>query len=199
MNYVDSSAFHKILSKQGIKFRLGTKYTGAEKKKDGSGYILSLESNKDGSKDKVHSLLPMIYYTFIYQIESDVVLVAVGRKPYTEKLGLEQVGVITDEKGRIVVDDKFTTNIPSIRAIGDVIRGPMLAHKSEEEGIAVAEYLAGGYGHVNYEVIPSVIYTHPEVAWCGKNEEELKKAGIEYSVGSFPFLANSRAKTNGKI
>lgn len=124
---------------------------------------------------------------------------AVGRKPYTENLGLEKIGVKVDEKGRIVVDDKFTTNIPSIRAIGDVIRGPMLAHKSEEEGIAVAELLAGGYGHVNYDAIPSVVYTHPEVAWCGKNEEELKKAGIEYSVGSFPFLANSRAKTNGKI
>jgi dihydrolipoamide dehydrogenase len=138
------------------------------------------------------------YFLYIYfKIEADVVLVAVGRKPYTEKLGLEQVGVITDEKGRIVVDDKFATNIPSIRAIGDVIKGPMLAHKSEEEGIAVAEILAGGYGHVNYDTIPSVIYTHPEVAWCGKNEEELKKAGIEYSVGSFPFLANSRAKTNG--
>lgn len=139
----------------------------------------------------------MSYFFIYYQIEADVVLVAVGRKPYTEKLGLEQVGVITDEKGRIVVDEKFTTNIPSIRAIGDVIKGPMLAHKSEEEGIAVAEILAGGYGHVNYDVIPSVVYTHPEVAWCGKNEEELKKAGIEYSVGSFPFLANSRAKTNG--
>lgn len=136
---------------------------------------------------------------FIYQIETDVVLVAVGRKPYTENLGLEKVGIKTDEKGRIIVDDKFTTNVPSVRAIGDVIKGPMLAHKSEEEGIAIAEILAGGHGHVNYEAIPSVVYTHPEVAWCGKNEEELKKAGIEYSVGSFPFLANSRAKTNGNI
>lgn len=136
-------------------------------------------------------------FSKIIQIEADVVLVAVGRKPYTENLGLDKVGVKTDEKGRIIVDDKFSTNIPSIRAIGDVIRGPMLAHKSEEEGIAVAELLAGGYGHVNYDAIPSVVYTHPEVAWCGKNEEELKKAGIDYSVGSFPFLANSRAKTNG--
>lgn len=124
---------------------------------------------------------------------------AVGRKPYTENLGLEKVGIKTDEKGRIIVDEKFITSVPSIRAIGDVIRGPMLAHKSEEEGIAVAELLAGGYGHLNYEAIPSVVYTHPEVAWCGKNEEELKKAGIEYNVGSFPFLANSRAKTNGKF
>ncbi len=133
------------------------------------------------------------------QIEADVVLVAVGRKPYTDNLGLDKIGVKTDEKGRIVVDDKFSTNVPSIRAIGDVIRGPMLAHKSEEEGIAVAEILAGAYGHVNYNAIPSVVYTHPEVAWCGKNEEELKKDGIDYSVGSFPFLANSRAKTNGKF
>lgn len=113
-------------------------------------------------------------------------------------MGLDKVGVKTDEKGRIIVDDKFTTSVPSIRAIGDVIRGPMLAHKSEEEGIAVAEILAGGYGHVNYDAIPSVVYTHPEVAWCGKTEQELKTAGVEYSVGSFPFLANSRAKTNGK-
>lgn len=121
---------------------------------------------------------------------------AVGRKPYTEKLGLDELKINVDEKGRIIVDDKFSTNIPSIRAIGDVIRGPMLAHKSEEEGIAVAEILAGGYGHVNYDTIPSVIYTHPEVAWCGKNEEELKKYGVEYGIGVFPFLANSRAKTN---
>lgn len=133
------------------------------------------------------------------QIEADVVLVAVGRKPYTDNLGLDKVGIKPDEKGRIIVDDKFTTSVPSIRAIGDVIRGPMLAHKSEEEGIAVAEMLAGGYGHVNYDAIPSVVYTHPEVAWCGKTEQELKAAGIEYSVGSFPFLANSRAKTNGNF
>lgn len=125
-------------------------------------------------------------------------MVAVGRKPYTENLGLKNIGVLTDDKGRIIVDNNFLTNVPSIRAIGDVIKGPMLAHKAEEEGIAVAELLAGGYGHVNYETIPSVVYTHPEVAWCGKNEEELKKASIEYSVGSFPFMANSRAKTNGK-
>lgn len=125
-------------------------------------------------------------------------MVAVGRKPYTENLGLKNIGVLTDDKGRIIVDNNFLTNVPSIRAIGDVIKGPMLAHKAEEEGIAVAELLAGGYGHVNYETIPSVVYTHPEVAWCGKNEEELKKASIEYSVGSFSFMANSRAKTNGK-
>ena len=177
-----ANAFHKILTKQGIKFRLGTKFVGAEKSKDGKGYVLSLENNKDGSKDK---------------IEADVVLVSVGRKAFTDQLGLESVGVKVDDRGRVLVDEHFTTNIPSIRAIGDVIRGPMLAHKAEEEGIAVAELLAGGYGHVNYEAIPSVVYTHPEVAWCGKTEEELKAAGVEYAIGSFPFMANSRAKTNG--
>lgn len=177
-----ANAFHKILAKQGIKFRLGTKFVGAEKSKDGKGYVLSLENNKDGSKDK---------------IEADVVLVSVGRKAFTDQLGLESVGVKVDDRGRVLVDEHFTTNIPSIRAIGDVIRGPMLAHKAEEEGIAVAELLAGGYGHVNYEAIPSVVYTHPEVAWCGKTEEELKAAGVEYAIGSFPFMANSRAKTNG--
>jgi dihydrolipoamide dehydrogenase len=122
----------------------------------------------------------------------------VGRRPFTDNLGLEKVGVKVDAKGRVIVGDKFNTNIPSIRAIGDVIQGPMLAHKAEEEGIAVAELLAGGHGHVNYNAIPSVIYTHPEVAWCGKTEEDLKQESIKYSVGSFPFLANSRAKTNGK-
>lgn len=177
-----AAAFHKILAKQGLKFRLGTKFVGAEKSKDGKGYVLSLESNKDGSKDK---------------IEADVVLVSVGRKAFTDQLGLESVGVKVDDRGRVLVDEHFTTNVPSIRAIGDVIKGPMLAHKAEEEGIAVAELLAGGYGHVNYEAIPSVVYTHPEVAWCGKTEEELKAAGVEYAIGSFPFMANSRAKTNG--
>lgn len=134
---------------------------------------------------------------FISQIEADVVLVSVGRKPFTDGLGLENVGVKLDDKNRVIVDDKFATNVPSIRAIGDVIRGPMLAHKAEEEGIAVAELLAGGYGHVNYNAIPSVVYTHPEVAWCGKTEEELKNDGVSYSSSTFPFLANSRAKTNG--
>jgi dihydrolipoamide dehydrogenase len=128
-------------------------------------------------------------------LEADVILVSVGRKPFTAGLGLEKVGVKLDEKGRIVTDDKFQTSVPSIRAIGDVITGPMLAHKAEDEGIAVAEILATGHGHINYDVIPSVIYTHPEVAGCGKSEEQLKAEGIQYSVGSFPFLANSRART----
>jgi dihydrolipoamide dehydrogenase len=126
-----------------------------------------------------------------------VILVSVGRRPYTDKLGLKEVGVKLDDKGRVDVDDQFCTNVPSIRAIGDVIRGPMLAHKSEEEGIAAVEYMFKDHGHVNYDAIPSVIYTNPEVAWVGKTEEELKAANIEYRVGSFPFLANSRARTNG--
>jgi len=125
-----------------------------------------------------------------------VVLVAVGRVPNTEGLGLADVGVKMDNRGRIVVDEKFATNIPGIYAIGDVIRGPMLAHKAEEEGVALAEILAGQAGHVNYDVIPSVIYTAPEVASVGKTEEELKEAGIDYKVGKFPFTANGRAKVN---
>lgn len=123
-------------------------------------------------------------------------LVSIGRKPYSDNLGLSENGIKVDSKGRIEVDSAFKTNIPSIRAIGDVINGPMLAHKAEEEGIAAVEYIAGGHGHVNYSNIPSVIYTHPEVAWCGKTEEQLKKEGVSYSVGTFPFFANSRAKTN---
>lgn len=124
-----------------------------------------------------------------------MVLVSIGRRPYTDPLGLDAVGVKKDAKGRIAVDGQFKTNIPSIRAIGDVIPGPMLAHKAEDEGIAVAEILATGHGHINYDVIPSVIYTHPEVAWCGKTEEQLKAEGVKYSVGNFPFMANSRART----
>lgn len=127
----------------------------------------------------------------------DTVLVSVGRKPFTEKLGLENAKVATDERGRIIVNAEFMTSCPTVRAIGDVITGPMLAHKAEEEGIAVAEYLAGGHGHVNYNAIPSVIYTHPEVAWVGLTQEECKKEGRKISVGVFPFAANSRARTNG--
>lgn len=129
-------------------------------------------------------------------MDADVVLVSIGRKPHTEKLGLENVSVEVDKKGRIVTDAKFQTTNKSIFAIGDVINGPMLAHKAEEEGIAVAEYLAGGHGHVNYNSIPSVVYTHPEVAWVGKTEEQLKSENSRYVSGSFPFIANSRAKTN---
>lgn len=129
-------------------------------------------------------------------MDADVVLVSIGRKPYTEGLGLENVGIQVDERGRIPIDSEFRTSVPNIRCIGDVTYGAMLAHKAEEEGIAAVEYINGGHGHVNYDVIPSVIYTHPEVAWCGKSEDEVKKAGTPYRVGTFPFAANSRARTN---
>ena len=130
------------------------------------------------------------------QLEADVVLVAVGRRPYTKGLNLEKIGVELDNKGRIVIDDQFNTSVQGIKCIGDVTFGPMLAHKAEEEGIAAVEYISKGHGHVNYHAIPSVVYTHPEVAWVGKNEQELKAAGVKYNVGQFPFTANSRAKTN---
>lgn len=121
---------------------------------------------------------------------------SVGRRPYTEGLNLEAVGVEKDNKGRIVIDDQFNTSVKNIKCIGDVTFGPMLAHKAEEEGIAAVEYIKAGHGHVNYNGIPSVVYTHPEVAWVGQTEQDLKAAGIQYNVGKFPFAANSRAKTN---
>lgn len=126
-----------------------------------------------------------------------MVLVSIGRRPYTENLGLKELGIEVDNRGRIKVDSEFKTKVPSVRAIGDVIVGPMLAHKAEEEGIAAVEYIATGHGHVNYGTIPSVIYTSPEVAWVGKNEEELKAEKVQYNVGTFPFAANSRARANG--
>lgn len=129
-------------------------------------------------------------------MEADVVLVAVGRRPYTEGLNLEAAGVQVDNKGRIIIDHQFTTSQKNIRCIGDVTFGPMLAHKAEEEGIAAVEYIKTGHGHVNYNAIPSVVYTHPEVAWVGKTEQDLKKEGVKYKVGKFMFSANSRAKTN---
>ncbi|KAI9592980.1 hypothetical protein BDF19DRAFT_194047 [Syncephalis fuscata] len=171
--------FHKILAKQGIKFKLGTKVMGSSK--DGDIVKVQVEAAKGGKPET---------------LEADVVLVSVGRRPVTDNLGLESVGVELDERGRVKIDQEFRTQHPNIRCIGDVTYGPMLAHKAEEEGIAAAEYFAGGHGHVNYDVVPSVIYTHPEVAWCGKTEEQVKASGIKYKVGSFPFIANSRAKTN---
>jgi dihydrolipoamide dehydrogenase len=136
-------------------------------------------------------------------IECDRVLVCVGRKPYTQNLGLDSVGIETDGKGRIPVDDHFRTSAEGIYAIGDVIAGPMLAHKAEHEGVAVAEILVNGHGHVSYDAIPNVVYTHPEIASVGKTEEELEEAGIEYRKGVFPFLANGRAKaldqTDGQV
>ncbi|MFO1089066.1 MAG: dihydrolipoyl dehydrogenase [Hyphomicrobiales bacterium] len=171
--------FQRILQKQGLAFRLSTKVTGV--KKDGKVLTVSLEPAAGGAAETV---------------ETDVVLVAVGRVPYTQGLGLKEAGVALDPKGRVIVDDHFATNVQGVYAIGDVIRGPMLAHKAEDEGVAVAEILAGQAGHVNYGVIPSVVYTSPEVAAVGKTEEELKAEGIAYTAGKFPFLANGRAKAN---
>lgn len=131
-----------------------------------------------------------------FQIDADVVLVSVGRRPYTQNLGLESVGIVKDDKGRIPVNGQFQTIIPSIYAIGDVIHGPMLAHKAEDEGIICVEGMKGGHVHIDYNCVPSVVYTHPEVAWVGKSEETLKAEGVEYKIGKFPFMANSRAKTN---
>ena len=169
----------KILAKQGLTFKLGSKVTGVEKR--GSHYKVKLEPAGGGGTQ---------------EINADVVLVAIGRVPNTEGLGLQEAGVALDNKGRVIVDEHFKTNIPGICAIGDVIAGPMLAHKAEDEGIAVAEILAGQAGHVNYDVIPNVVYTFPEVASVGKSEEELKEAGVAYKVGKFPFTANARAKIN---
>jgi len=174
-----SKNFQRILKKQGFEFLLSTKVTGVEKSAKGVTVTVEPAQGVDARK-----------------LEADVVLVAIGRKPYTEGLGLTEAGVKVDDRGRVEVDDHFQTNVPGIYAIGDVIRGPMLAHKGEDEGVAVAEILAGKAGHVNYDVIPSVIYTSPEVASVGKTEEELKAAGIEYRVGKFPFTANGRAKAN---
>ena len=170
-----SSEFMKILKKQNIKFELNTKVERITKNDQG---VVIETTNKD-SKNK---------------IEADVVLISVGRKPYTDKLNLEKIGVNLDKKGKIKVNKNFETSVKNIYAIGDVIDGPMLAHKAEEEGIAVAELIAGQSGHVNYDVIPGVIYTSPEVAYVGKNEEELKEKKINFKVGKFPFIANSRAK-----
>lgn len=123
-------------------------------------------------------------------------MVSIGRRPVTKNLGLEEIGVELDNRGRVVVDDQFNTSVKGVMCIGDATFGPMLAHKAEEEGIAAVEIIKTGHGHVNYDAIPSVVYTHPEVAWVGKNEQELKEAGVAYKVGKFPFSANSRAKTN---
>ncbi|MEL6289539.1 MAG: dihydrolipoyl dehydrogenase, partial [Pseudomonadota bacterium] len=171
--------FQKILKKQGVEFKLSHKVTGVEK--NGSGAQVTIEPSAGGASEV---------------LETDVVLVCIGRVPFTEGLGLDGVGVQKDNRGRIMVDGHYQTNVTGIFAIGDVIAGPMLAHKAEDEGIALAEILDGQAGHVNYDVIPNVIYTFPEVASVGKTEEELKEAGIAYSVGKFPFMANGRAKVN---
>ncbi len=171
-----SNEFMKILKKQGLNFHLQTKVEKISKSNNG---VIIETSGKEGKKIK---------------FESDVVLISVGRKAYTKNLNLEKIGIKLDEKKRIKVNKNYQTNITNIYAIGDVIEGPMLAHKAEEEGIAVAELISGQSGHVNYEVIPSVVYTTPEVASVGKTEEQLKEKNQKYKIGKFPFMANSRAK-----
>jgi len=172
-----SKQFQRMLAKQGLTFRLGAKVTGVKKSKKGA--TVTFEPVKGGAAET---------------IDADVVLVATGRKPFTEEQDLAKAGITLDKRGRIDVDDHFRTSVPGVYAIGDVIRGPMLAHKAEDEGVAVAEIIAGQAGHVNYDVIPNVVYTQPEVASVGRTEEELKAAGIEYKAGKFPFTANGRAR-----
>src|ERR1700683_804199 len=169
--------FQRIQEKQGMSFRLSSKVTSI----DSSGPRLkaSVEPAAGGAAQ---------------EIEADAALIALGRVPYAEGLGLDAVGVARDDRGRIAVDRHYATNVPGIYAIGDVIAGPMLAHKAEDEGVAVAEIIAGKAGHVNYDVIPNVIYTFPEVASVGRSEEELKAAGIAYASGKFPFTANGPAR-----
>ena len=176
-----SNEFKKILIKQGIKFKLNCKVLSVINKDNK--VEVQFEDNNNKTKEN---------------IIVDKALISVGRKPFTEGLNLSKIGVKKDSKGKIKVDKKLQTNIKNIYAIGDVIDGPMLAHKAEEEGIAVAEILAGQSGHVNYDVIPGVIYTSPEVAYVGKTEETLKKNNIDFKVGKFPFMANSRAKVNNE-
>jgi dihydrolipoamide dehydrogenase len=174
-----AKSFQRILDKQGFAFKLGTKVTGVDT--SGKTLKVSVEPAAGGAAEV---------------IEADVVLVAIGRIPYTAGLGLDEAGVAKDARGRVVTDNHFATNVPGIYAIGDVIVGPMLAHKAEDEGVALAELLAGKAGHVNYDVIPGVVYTFPEVASVGKSEDDLKAAGVAYKVGKFPFTANGRTKVN---
>lgn len=172
-----SKQMQRILAKQGMTFKLSSKVTGAQK--SDTGVTLTVEPAKGGAAET---------------IEADYVLLSIGRRPYVDGLGLDAAGVELDERGRVRTDKHFRTNVEGIYAIGDVIAGPMLAHKAEDEGVAVAEILAGQAGHVNYDAIPSVVYTWPEVASVGRSEEELKQAGVAYKAGKFPFLANGRAR-----
>ena len=172
-----SREMKKILTKQGVQFKLETKVTGA--KTTAKGVDLTVEAAKGGNAET---------------LSADIVLVAVGRKPYVAGLGLDKIGVALDERGRIKTDHKFQTNIAGLYAIGDVIAGPMLAHKAEDEGVVLAEMLAGQSGHIDYNLIPGVVYTWPEVASVGKTEEQLKSEGVTYKVGKFPFMANGRAR-----
>jgi dihydrolipoamide dehydrogenase len=177
-----SKHLQRALAKQGLKFKLKHKVTGAKAAK--GGVTLTIEPADGGDAET---------------LEADVVLVSIGRRPYTEGLGLAEAGVTVDNRGFVPVDDHYKTNVDGIYAIGDVLPDtPMLAHKAEEEGVAVAELLAGGVGHVNYGAIPGVVYTWPEVATVGRSEEQLKEAGVAYKVGKFPFTANSRARASGE-
>jgi dihydrolipoyl dehydrogenase len=171
--------FHRLQQKQGIAFKLSSKVTAIDT--SGKTLKVKVEPAAGGAAET---------------LEADIVLVAIGRVPYTEGLGLEALGVNQDNRGRVVIDPHFQTNVAGIYAIGDVVAGPMLAHKAEDEGVAAAEIIAGQAGHVNYDVIPNVVYTRPEIASVGKTEEELKSAGIAYNVGKFPFTANARARAN---
>jgi dihydrolipoamide dehydrogenase len=174
-----SKLAQKTLKKQGINFKLGTKVISGQL--EGEGVKVEVEDVKKGTKET---------------LDADVLLVAIGRRPYTEGLKLEKLDLDVDERGRVVMDQEYRTKYPHIRVIGDATFGAMLAHKAEEEGIAAVEYIKSGHGHVNYAAIPSVMYTHPEFAWVGQTEEQVKESGVTYNVGKFPFLANSRAKTN---
>ncbi|PPR62074.1 MAG: Dihydrolipoyl dehydrogenase 3 [Alphaproteobacteria bacterium MarineAlpha4_Bin2] len=177
-----SEHFQRILEKQGFTFRLSTKVTGAKKARNG--VTLMVEPAAGGDTET---------------IKADVVLLSIGRVPYTEGLGLDNVGVQMDSHGVIQIDSNFQTNVSGIYAIGDCISGPMLAHKAEDEGLVVAEILAGQSGHIDYDAVPGIVYTWPEVAFVGKSEEELKEAGLKYKLGKFPFVANSRARCNGDM
>jgi dihydrolipoamide dehydrogenase len=174
-----SKTFQRVLKKQGMTFRLGTKVTAA--KANAKDVTLTLEPAAGGDAE---------------ELVCDTVLLSVGRRPYTEGLGLEKAGVKTDNRGFVEIDDDFRTSVPGIYAIGDCVRGPMLAHKAEDEGIACAEIIAGQTAHIDYDAIPGIVYTWPEVASVGKTEEQLKEAGVDYRVGKFPFTANSRARCN---
>jgi dihydrolipoamide dehydrogenase len=174
-----AKTLQRTLTKQGLKFKLNTKVIDASK--TGDGIQVGLEAAKGGKHET---------------IDCDVLLVCVGRRPFTDSLGLENVGIQKDNRGRIQVNSRFQTNVANIFAIGDCIPGPMLAHKAEDEGIICVEGMRGGAVHIDYNCVPSVIYTHPEVAWVGKTEEDLKQAGVDYKIGKFPMSANSRSKTN---
>jgi dihydrolipoamide dehydrogenase len=205
-----SKQMQRLLAKQGMEFRLGTKVTGIEKK--GAKATVTVEpaagaagNTSDsrpaaaGAAGNTSDSRPAAAGGAAEKIEADCVLVAIGRKPYTDGLGLDKVGVAMDKRGFVQIDGHFRTNVPGIYAIGDVVGGAMLAHKAEEEGVALAEILAGQHGHVNYEAIPAVVYTWPEVASVGKTEEQLKAEGVAYKAGKFPFTANGRARSMNEV